>query len=211
MTKKPMNLKRVTILTSILILLPILYGVAVYGDLPSRIAIHWSENNQPNGWANRPMAVFGVPILMMLIQWFLIGMYALNARVKGRARRMELVTFSIMPILNLVLYVVTLNIALGQNLNTSKIAVLLIGVMFIALGNYIPTVTYEQQVGSLHYPKPRNAKNWAIVSRVIGYIMVFGGILMLISLLFPWWVAIVVITVDIVLLVGYSLYGALKK
>ncbi|WP_125604601.1 DUF1648 domain-containing protein [Lapidilactobacillus bayanensis] len=211
LTKKPLNLKRVIFLTSLIILLPIFYGVAVYAELPMRIAIHWGVNNQPNGWTNRPLAVFGIPVLMMLIQWFMIGMYALNTRIKSRAQRMELVTFSIVPILNLVLYIITLNIAMGEKINTGKVALLLIGVMFIALGNYMPTVTYEQQVGSRHYPKPRNPRNWAFVSRRLGYTMVFGGILVLISLFFPWWVSVVIVNVVIILLGVFSLYGALKE
>lgn len=211
MTKKPMNLIRVAIITSIIILLPIFYGVAVYSDLPARIAIHWGVNNQPNGWASRQMAVFGIPVLMMLLQWFMIGMYALNVKAKGRARRMEIITFSIMPILTLVLYVTTLAMAMGATLNVGKIAMLLVSVMFVVLGNYIPTVTYEQQMGSHHYPKPRNAKNWAFISRAIGYTMVFGGILMLVSLMLPMWVTTTILVIDIIAMLGFSTYGALRK
>lgn len=209
-TKKPLNLKRVTILTSIIILLPIFYGLAVYHELPAQIAIHWGVNNQPNGWASRPMAVFGIPVLMMLIQWFMLGTYAINARTKGRTYRMEVVTFSIMPILTIVLYVTTLAIAMGMRLNVGKIATLVIGVMFVAMGNYLPTVTYEQQVGSRHYPKPSSAQNWAVASRSIGYTMFFGGLLMLISLLFPMLVSAIVVAVIIILIVLFSIRGAMR-
>ena len=41
--------KRMLLITSVAILLPILAGMVLWDDLPDKIAIHFGADNQPNG------------------------------------------------------------------------------------------------------------------------------------------------------------------
>ncbi|WP_125704109.1 DUF1648 domain-containing protein [Lacticaseibacillus daqingensis] len=156
------------------ILAPTLYGVAVYAQLPARIAVHWGLNNQPDGWLPRPGAVFGLPLLMVVFQLIVV----LAPRDTAKAPRFERVTHWLMPVLTVVLYLVTIQIALGTAIDVWRVATLLIGAMFLAMGNYLPTVPADY---GAHWPKRRTLSRRA--ARLEGHVMVAGGLAILISLL----------------------------
>ena len=55
--------KRLLWVTSLLILLPIAAGLALWPALPGQIAIHFGVNNEPDGWSGKPFAVVGLPCM----------------------------------------------------------------------------------------------------------------------------------------------------
>ncbi len=205
------KMKKLTLVTTLLTLAPMLLGIMVYSQLPAKIAIHFGVDNEPNGWANRPLAVFGIPVLMALVQLFIMWTSTRSSRINGGSRRMEMVTIAIVPILTVVLYIITIALALGAKVDVGRIAMFVVAITFIALGNYIPTVTYEQQTAMRPFRIMRNQKNWGLVSRMTGYVMVFGGLLVVISLFISPVLAAVVLGIVVVIMLSVSIYGSLKK
>ena len=61
------NLK-VLIITSLVILLPIVAGVILWNQLPEQIPSHWNMNGEVDGWSSKPFAVFGMPLMMLAFQ-----------------------------------------------------------------------------------------------------------------------------------------------
>ena len=59
--------KGTIILTSIIILLPILIGLYLWPQLPDQIATHFDANNQPNGYSSKEFTVFGLPLFMLFV------------------------------------------------------------------------------------------------------------------------------------------------
>ncbi|WP_225046750.1 DUF1648 domain-containing protein [Lacticaseibacillus kribbianus] len=181
------NPKRILATTLPVILAPILYGLAVYSKLPATMAIHWGVDSQPNGWAPRAFVVFGLPALMAVFQLITV----LVPRGNQSAPRFERVVNWVMPVLTVVLYVTTIQIGLGRQLDVWRIATFLIGVMFLAMGNYIPTVSPEYSTRAL---APRRKMGRAALRR-LGRVMVVAGLLLLVSLFLRPAVSIVVLTV----------------
>ena len=69
--------KKLLVITTIIILLPIIIGLIFWEQLPEEMATHWGTDNQPNGWNSKPMAVFGMPGIMAALHVFcLIVTYA---------------------------------------------------------------------------------------------------------------------------------------
>ena len=54
------------ILSSLVILLPMVMGLLLWNQLPEQIATHWGLHGEPDGWSGRPMAVFGIPAIMVV-------------------------------------------------------------------------------------------------------------------------------------------------
>ena len=52
------------IITSIIVLLPILVGVADWDELPEQIATHWGPSGEPDGWSSKAVAVFALPLFL---------------------------------------------------------------------------------------------------------------------------------------------------
>lgn len=58
--------KKMILLTSIITLFPIFIGLLLWNQLPDSLATHWGINNEPNGYASKTFAVFGLPLIMLL-------------------------------------------------------------------------------------------------------------------------------------------------
>lgn len=58
------------IVTSFVCLLPILLGIALWENLPDTMAIHFNINNEPDNFASKGFVVFGLPFLMVILQFF---------------------------------------------------------------------------------------------------------------------------------------------
>ena len=55
------KISKLTVITTLITLLPIVLGIVLYDRLPDVVATHWGIDNQPNGWSSRAMAVSAYP------------------------------------------------------------------------------------------------------------------------------------------------------
>lgn len=47
------KISKLTVITTLITLLPIVLGIVLYDRLPDVVATHWGIDNQPNGWSSR--------------------------------------------------------------------------------------------------------------------------------------------------------------
>lgn len=207
MTKRNLQLW----LSYIVILLPMSYGVVNYAALPAKMAIHFNLDNQPNGMAAKLLVVVGFPIMMMAFQLICVGVTRLNANHKAPAPRFEQMIIWIVPVLSSVIYATTISYNLGHQLDIWRIAVSLIAFIFMAIGNYLPTISanqYAQMHRGGHTIRPMI---WWRVRYWLGYTLVGGGILLLLSIVTTAWVSVSLMGIIVAALVIMSLYGTLAR
>jgi uncharacterized membrane protein len=180
MTKR---FRRILGISSILILAPILYAIQVYDALPAQMAIHFNLQNQADQWLAKPGVVFGLPILMLLAQWICVGATMVQQKSNSTAPRFERVIYSIIPILNVVVYLTTLAFNLGGKPDIRRIVLLLIGLIFVAVGNYLPTIPASAS-NMTHWPKQPAQQVAQRLNRRLGYYFVVAGVVLWLSLFF---------------------------
>ena len=57
---------KILIITSLICIIPIIFGIVLYEKLPDQMAVHFGINNEPNEYAPKEFALFGIPIFMTL-------------------------------------------------------------------------------------------------------------------------------------------------
>lgn len=170
--------RRILIITCIVCLLPILLGVALWNKLPETMAIHFNINNEPDNFASKGFVVFGFPVLMVLLQIFCCFINDINAYKHGERKKLEKVTKWIIPIMSVILQIVTLGYGLGWNFDIRRIAVFIVGVIMIVIGNYLPKFDNVKSQND-------NIGQTRKIHRFIGFETVIMGVLFLISILLP--------------------------
>lgn len=114
--------------------------------------------------------------------------------------------------ISVVVYIVTIQFSLGAVTDIRRIILLLIGLVFIALGNYFPTVPVESQWYVSHpHPRINDRDLWRKMSRQLGYAFVVGGILMIVTLFFAPLVSAICLVIVIGWILGLSLYSWYKS
>lgn len=166
------------LITSLVCLLPILLGLSLWDKLPDTMAIHFNMYDEPDGFASKAFVVFGFPVLMVLLQFFCCVINDINSFKHGERKKFERVTKWIIPVMSIVLQSFTFAYSLGWNVEARKVAALLVGGIFIVIGNYLPKFDYIKNY-DLSAEKARK------INRFIGFESVIMGILYIISLFFP--------------------------
>ena len=196
------NNKRGIIISTLICLLPILAGLYLYDRLPETIATHFGANGEANGWSSRAFTVFGIPAFMAgcnLLAWF-----ALHTDPKRRNMNPTLRAFALWttPVLSVFVNAMTLGNALGYAMHIEVAVPLLLGLLFVVIGNYLPKTRQSYTMGIKLPWTLASEENWNRTHRIAGFLWVLGGILtILITLLRVWsfWPLFILITLLLVL------------
>lgn len=166
------------IITCIVCLLPVFLGIALWDNLPDTMAIHFNINNEPDNFASKGFVVFGLPILMILLQIFSCFVNDINAHKHGERKKFERATKWIIPIMTVILQIITLGYGLGWNIDIRKCVALIVGGIFLVIGNYLPKFDYIKNY-DIDTEKARK------INRFIGFETVVMGVLSIISIFLP--------------------------
>ena len=208
---KKINIKNLVI-TSIVCLIPIICGLIFYNELPESIAIHWGINNNPDGYFSKPEFVFGMPIMMVVLQIFCSIISDLSDKNPEANKKAVTIYKWIIPILTVILYIVTIMIALGNNLDVRRIVMIILGILFIVVGNYLPKVKGDYYMNSkVFWLKNRDEKLVNKAIKISAYGLIICGILFILSILFKPVVSMAVLAVVMVYFLFIYIYVYIKN
>jgi len=86
------------------------------------------------------------------------------------------------PILTVSLYLIMIEVPLGSSVYVGKSICLLLGILFIIIGNYFPKMSYDIAKIVFH-PVPKSEKTFRKVSKIMGYGFIAIGIILLIMII----------------------------
>ncbi len=176
------NLKKNDIISSVLCLLAIIPGAAVYGKLPDRIITNWDFSNGATGTQSKAFVVFGMPLLFAVIT--LAGCYySRRLEKKDRAGILPTLIGIFFPASLFICQGVLLLTALDMLSDVRLVICLIISVSLIILGNYAPKLRKNWFFGIRTPHTLTNDDVWYKTHRFAGYIMTICGIAALITTL----------------------------
>jgi uncharacterized membrane protein len=200
---------RILLLTSILILFPMIIGIFIWDKLPEMIATHWNMSGNVDGWASKPIVVFGIPLLMLMIQWIGFIMTMNNTNMNNKV--MYLVLY-LVPMISWLLTIVIYGSALGYDVNVGKIVSIVLGCMFTIIGNYLPKQIQNYFVGIRLPWTLKSEENWRKTHHLSGWIWMISGVLIILSGIFEiYWICFLCFTLMVILPIGYSYWLSKKE
>ena len=172
------------IITSIIILIPIIAGLIMWDQLPDSIAIHWNAEGVADGFSSKAFAVFGFPAFLLAIHWVCTVITSVDPKSKNiDAKPMTLVLW-ICPVMSLLVGTFVYATALGYELSIEIIMPLIMGALFVFIGNYMPKCSQNYTIG-IKIPWTLNdEENWNKTHRFAGILWVIGGVVIMATSLF---------------------------
>ena len=202
------------ILSCIILVAPMIFGMIVWNKLPESMPIHWGVHGEVNGWSSKPFAVFVLPLLILAIHGICIFASRKDFRNKKQSPKVMGLVLWICPLLSLMANSLTYAVALGKEINVLFVVSLTMGALFVLIGNYLPKCQQNLIVGIRIIWTLKNEANWNATHRFAGKVWVIGGLLLMASSLLPYsilpWAMITLLVVFIGLPVLYS-YRFYKK
>lgn len=184
------NMQRV--IGNIVILTPVIVGLALYQQLPNRVAIHFNAEEQANGFMNRNLAIVALPFIALVI-YNLLFSYFKQITISFLKEFM----LWLIPISAVIIQGLILTVAMGGHVQVRLTVIWLVALIFLVIGNYLP-----KSIGLATKNQSENSKS---VARKLSYLMVAMSLALLISLCFNPYTTIIILGVFIVLILSVLL------
>ena len=200
MMKKKIDWK-ILIITSLICLIPIIFGVILYDQLPEQMAVHFGVNNEPNSFAPKEFALFGIPIFMFSLQVFCCIFSDFMEEKKQNKKYITIYKW-IIPIIEMVVYLTMLAYGAGIELDMRMIVCITLGIVFTLVGNYMPKT--EPNKFQMNYIR---ADFWKKIKRPAGYFFVIIGLAFIISAFLNSMVSLILLGIIIVVAILITIYS----
>lgn len=202
--------KKLLALTSVVILLPMIWGLIIWKQLPNQISIHFNLAGQANNFQSKPLAVFGLPLFLLLVHLFVIFVTARDPKNQTMNKKMGKVIYWLTPIVSVSVFYLIYSKALGSTTNPSIVVSALLGLIFVMMGNYMPKLKVNHTVGIRLPWTLQSEDNWHKTHRLAGKLWVLGGLLLLLEaglqFAVPYVMGIVILTIVLIpILYSYQL------
>ncbi len=204
-------------LSIILILLPMLFGLLLWQQLPDSMTTHWGADGNADGFGSKAFVVFGMPAMFLALHGITLLALVLDKGQREQSPKAVGIVFWIMPMISLAVSASLYCVALGREQDLFILMPALLGVAFIWMGNYLPKIKRNSTLGIKLAWTLRNEENWNKTHRFGGKVMVAGGFAILLSAFLPFAVTMAVFVVVLLaiaalpMLYSYSIYRQHQK
>ena len=182
---KKINLKLLS-LTSILTLLPILVGVILWKDLPASLPSHFGLDGQADGFSSKLEVVFLIPLVMLGLHFFAVVVTSLDPKASHVSPKMKTLVYWLVPFISGLVQLSIYGAALGLIGNSTRIGLMMVGIVFLVVGNYLPKTKQNYTVG-IRLPWTLDSEeNWNKTHRLAGRLWVLGGAIILLNGFLSW-------------------------
>ena len=197
--------KKTLIASSLALLIPVIVGLLLWNKLPDPMPSHWGINGEVDGWSSKAFMVFGIPGLMLALQWVCIFASMADPKYENYNPKMIRLMFWICPAIGLVLCCMVYPQAMGYSVPIEVIMPMLMGVLFMVVGNWLPKCQQTYTMGIKLPWTFASEENWNATHRFGGKVWFFGGIAtMLTAFLGSFWLLIGILALMVILPTLYS-------
>ena len=163
--------------SSLVILLPLLFGAIVWEKLPEQLAIHWNVIGAANGFSGPLFIILFLPLFMLAVHWLCV---LITAKTNpDQDPKMLTVALWMIPLLSLLVSTFFYASAFGYQISIGLFVSLTMGVLFIVMGNYLPKCRRNYTLGIKLVWTLSSDENWNATHRFSGKVFVAVGVLAL--------------------------------
>lgn len=180
----------------------------IYPYLPEQVPVHWNAYNEIDGWAGKGSALLMglLPLLMLLLFIAVPKIDPKKENFVKHAGVYQMFAEMMTVFMGGVSWMVPLG-ALGIELPVGLLLNLLLGLIFVMLGNQMPRIRFNYSFGIRTPWTLASETVWKKTHRLCGFVFVLSGLVMMVSGFFTGWVAMVGVILLLVGCVAGSVYS----
>ena len=196
---------KLLLITSIMILLPILAGLILWNRLPEQIPTHWNAAGEIDGWSSKPFAIFFLPMLLLGIHWLCIVGTSADPKKEAHPQKVLHLVFWICPIVSILMFTLTYVAALGMEVRMEVVMPIFVGLVLTIVGNYLPKCKQNYTIGIKIPWTLNNEENWNKTHRFAGWLWTICGLIIMLSGFFGGaWIFLAVVLLMVLAPLVYS-------
>lgn len=199
------------IITSLLTLLPMLFGILAWNKLPDPMPTHFNYSGEADGYMSKAIAVFALPAAMLLVNVVCTAVTLMDPKRRNINGKPFVAVLWICPLASILVNGLMYIYAFGLKVNIITVVLLGMGILFVVLGNYLPKCGQNYSIGVKTPWALNDEDNWRATHRFGGKIFVAVGVLTIILAFFAslspklfFWVYITLVIVSGLAPTAYS-------
>ncbi len=205
------------ILPIFLVVLAIIASFYFYANFPEQVPIHWNVAGEVDNYGSRAIGAFLFPgiILGMYLMFLFLPLIDPKKERYNQFRKVYHIFKTILIALMAAIYFIASLNALGYNIEVGVWVPVLVGLLFIVLGNYMGKIKPNWFMG-IRTPWTLSSEEvWNKTHRFGGKMFMLGGLLIALNSFLPvnYRLGVFIVAIVLVLLgtVGYSYVVYLKE
>lgn len=158
-----------------------------YLNFPERVPTHWNFAGEVDAYSSRAFGAFGIPLMLLAVYVFFLFLPMLDPN-KDRyiqfIRPYQIFKNLIIGFLALIYFAASLN-GIGKNIPINFVVPILVGFLFIILGNYMGKIKRNWFIGVRTPWTISSEEVWNKTNRFGGHLFILFGILMIFMPILP--------------------------
>ena len=197
--------KKTLIISSLTLLIPVIVGLLLWNKLPDPMPSHWNIHGEVDAWSSKAFTVFGLPAMMLALQWVCLLACTADPKHQNYNPKMLKLALWICPAIGLILCGMVYPQAMGYSVPIEVIMPLVMGVLFVIVGNWLPKCQQTYTMGIKLPWTFASEENWNATHRFGGKVWVIGGIITMLTAFFgSFWLLMVILVLMVILPTVYS-------
>lgn len=193
-------------------LVPIIISIIFYKQLPEQVATHFDINFEPDGYSPKWQAAFIIPSFLALLNAFLWFIIENDPKKASINKKMKRIIHWLLPVISVFTHTSTIIYALNNNVNMITFLPVLIGLMLIIVGNYLPKCKQNYTTGIKLPWTLSSEENWNRTHRFGGKLMILCGFVLAMATFFKIPASIIILTIMLIVIApGIYSYILYKK
>lgn len=196
------------IVTSIITILPVVIGLILLPQLPEQIPMHWNIHGEVDQYGSKYTTLL-LPVFMLALQWLCALMSTIEPKKENIHEKTFALVLWICPLMSVLMSALLYATALGYALDVEVIVPLVLGALFVVIGNYLPKCKQTYSLGIRTPWALADEENWNLTHRLSGILWVICGVAMMLLSIFRigWLLFLVILPMTLVPYVySYLLY-----
>lgn len=170
------------LITACVALMPLFVGLILWNSLPDQMIVRFTFEGEPDSYASKGFVVFGIGLYMVAIHLFCTFVTGFGVKnEKGISDKLFKLLLCICPFISIFVTTLIYSTAMGYSLDVAFWMQIMLGIIYIVLGNYLPKARQNSVFGTRIKWTLESRKNWEHTHRFTGWIMCVLGLFFMIS------------------------------
>jgi uncharacterized membrane protein len=206
-------------LPMLMVLAAIVLSYFFYARFPDQVPTHWNWAGEPDAYSSKEFGAFFFPALVAGIYLLFLALPYLDPKKERYAdfRKVYHVFKNVFVAFMLAIYVIAGLSGLGYDVAVGKIIPLMVGGLFILIGNYFGKIRFNWFVGIKTPWTLSSEEVWNKTHRLGGKLFMLAGLMVALT---PWlprafglavFLAAIVIAAPVPMVYSYVLYAKVKQ
>lgn len=167
----------------LIIIATFLLGILMYNKLPESIPIHWNFAGEVDGYGNKFIGTFMVPLIMIALWLAMIYLPKIDPKKENYNKfdKSYKLFQSILLTFFFIMQIIVVLSAMGYNISINRVMPIVLGVLMILIGNYIPKAKSNFFYGIKTPWTLSSEVSWRKTHRLGGKLFVLSGLISIVS------------------------------